>query len=236
MLDILSTYWQPLLMGQFPKGVLGGVALTLVLSVLGLVLAFPLSILLALARLSHRRWLRYPSTVLVYVVRGLPLLMLIFWAYFLIPVMTGFTVSAFTTLLCSLVIYEAAYLSEVVRAGILAIPSGQVEAARALGMTPGATLRKVVLPQALHHMTPSLVNQFASLVKETSLGYVISVQELTSVAGRINSELLTKPFEVFTILALTYFTLCLAIAGIARAMEQREIRRRTAPHLQAPTA
>lgn len=236
MLEILSTYWQPLLMGQFPKGVLGGVALTLVLSLLGLVIAFPLSIALALARLSPRKWLRYPSTVLVYVVRGMPLLMLIFWAYFLIPLMTGFTLSPFYTLLCSLVIYEAAYLSEVVRAGIVAIPTGQIEAARALGMTSSATMRKVILPQALHNVTPSLVNQFASLVKETSLGYVISVQELTSVAGRINSELLTKPFEVFSILALTYFTLCLGIATLARMQEQRVIRQRAGTHHRSTSA
>jgi len=235
MFDILLNNWNTLLVGQYPRGPLGGVALTLVLSVLGLLLAFPLSIGLALCRLSPYAWLRYPSAALVYVVRGLPLLMLIFWAYFLLPALTGFAVSAFVTLLCSLVLYEAAYLSEVIRAGILAIPAGQREAAKALGLGPVRTMTKVILPQAIYNMTPSIVNQFASLVKETSLGYVISVQELTSAANRLNSELLTKPFEVFSILALTYFVVCVCIALVARALEQRVTRKRAglAPTPQA---
>ena len=226
MFDILLNNWHTLLVGQYPRGPLGGVALTLALSVLGLLLAFPLSIGLALCRLSPYAWLRYPSAALVYVVRGLPLLMLIFWAYFLLPALTGFAVSAFVTLLCSLVLYEAAYLSEVIRAGILAIPAGQREAAKALGLGPVRTMTKVILPQAIYNMTPSIVNQFASLVKETSLGYVISVQELTSAANRLNSELLTKPFEVFSILALTYFVVCVCIALVARSLEQRVTRKR----------
>ena len=106
---------------------------TLILSVLGIVLAFPLSVLLALARISPWRLLRWPATALVYVVRGVPLLMVILWVYFLVPLLIGRNVSGFTTMLCTLVIYEGAYLSEVVRAGIQALPRGQMEAARALG-------------------------------------------------------------------------------------------------------
>lgn len=226
MLEVLNSGWHTLLLGQFPAGALGGVALTILLSLAGLALAFPLSIVLALCRLSPYGFLRHPATVLVYVVRGLPLVMLIFWSYFLLPLVTGITVGGVATLLCSLVIYEAAYLSEVIRAGLQALPAGQREAARALGMGPVATMRHVLLPQALYNMTPSIVNQFASLVKETSLGYVISVQELTSAANRLNSELLTKPFEVFFILALSYFALCSAITGLSRCLEQRITRKR----------
>ncbi len=226
MLDIIQNHYQLLLVGTFPNGPLGGLALTLILSVLGLIAAFPLSILLALGRLSPVAPIRYAATTVVYVVRGTPLLMLIFWSYFLLPLLIGNTVSAFATLLCSLVIYEAAYLSEVVRAGIVALPPGQVEAARALGFGRAKTMAYIVLPQAIYNMLPSLVSQFASLIKETSLGYVISVHELTSAANRLNSELLTKPFEVFSILALTYFLVCTFVTFVAHVLERRVARRR----------
>ncbi|RTZ41497.1 amino acid ABC transporter permease [Candidimonas sp. SYP-B2681] len=226
MLDIIQNHYQLLLVGTFPNGPLGGLALTLILSVLGLIAAFPLSILLALGRLSPIGPIRYVATTIVYVVRGTPLLMLIFWSYFLLPLLIGNTVSAFATLLCSLVIYEAAYLSEVVRAGIVALPPGQVEAARALGFGRAKTMVYIVLPQAIYNMLPSLVSQFASLIKETSLGYVISVHELTSAANRLNSELLTKPFEVFSILALTYFLVCTFVTFVAHVIERRVARRR----------
>lgn len=226
MLDIIQNHYQLLLVGTFPNGPLGGLALTLILSVLGLIAAFPLSILLALGRLSPIVPIRYAATTVVYVVRGTPLLMLIFWSYFLLPLLIGNTVSAFATLLCSLVIYEAAYLSEVVRAGIVALPPGQVEAARALGFGRAKTMAYIVLPQAIYNMLPSLVSQFASLIKETSLGYVISVHELTSAANRLNSELLTKPFEVFSILALTYFLVCTFVTFVAHVLERRVARRR----------
>lgn len=226
MWDIIQNHYQLLLLGTFPQGPLGGLALTLVLSILGLCISFPLSILLALGRLSKFPPVYYLATTIVYVVRGTPLLMLIFWSYFLLPLLIGNTVNPFVTLLCSLVIYEAAYLSEVVRAGIVALPPGQAEAARALGFGRAKTMIYIVLPQAIYNMLPSIVSQFASLIKETSLGYVISVQELTSAANRLNSELLTKPFEVFAILALTYFLVCSTVTFIAHVLERRIAKRR----------
>ena len=131
--EILRDNWLLLLIGQYPYGPLGGIAATLILSVLGIALAFPLSVALALARLSPWIALRWPVTALVYAVRGIPLLMIILWTYFLLPILLGHVVSGFATMLCTLVLYEACYLSEVVRAGIEALPKGQGEAARSLG-------------------------------------------------------------------------------------------------------
>ncbi len=227
MFDILRDNWQLLLVGQYPQGPLGGLALTLILSVLGLVVSFPISILLAVARVSPLRVFRLPATIIVYVVRGVPLVMLIFWSYFLVPLLAGHSVTGFTTLLCTLVIYEAAYLSEVVRAGIEALPSGQTEAARALGLSYMQTLRQIILPQAIYNMVPSIVSQFVSTIKETSLGYVISVQELTFSANQVNTNLLTCPFEVFLILALTYFAVCFCLTQVAHSLERRVTRRRS---------
>ncbi|MDA8520154.1 amino acid ABC transporter permease [Acidovorax sp. NCPPB 4044] len=226
MQEILRDYLPSLLIGQYPNGPLGGLALTLILSVLGLGLAFPLSIALALCRLSPWAIVRWPSTVIVYVVRGIPLVMLVFWSYFLVPVLIGRPTSAFTTLVVTLVIYQAAYMSEIVRAGIEALPKGQTEASRSLGMTYGLAMRQVVLPQALYNMLPSLISQFVSTIKETSIGYVISVHELTYSANMVNSSLLTKPLQVFVTLSLIYFVVCFALTQSARAVERRVERRR----------
>lgn len=221
MFEIIANNWQQLLVGQYPHGALGGLALTLILSLVGLLISFPLSIVLAFCRISPYKIFNIPATVLVYVVRGLPLVMLVFWSYFLVPIMVGQNVSGFTALICTLVIYEAAYLSEVVRAGIQSVPEGQVEAARSLGMSYSKTMIKVVLPQALYNMVPSLIGQFVSLIKETSIGYVISVQEMTFSANQINTQLLTKPFEIFAILAIAYYLLCFSLTQLAHYAERR---------------
>lgn len=223
---IIQDHWALLLLGQYPNGPLGGLAVTFALSILGLAFAFPLGVGIALARVSPFRWLRVPAAVVVHVVRGVPLIMLIFWAYFFLPLLVGRPLGGFATMLATLVIYEAAYLSEVVRSGIEGLPKGQVEAARAVGLSHLQTTFKVILPQALHNMLPALISQFVSTIKETSLGYVISVNEVTFSANQVNSALLTKPFEVFFFLAAIYFTLCFSLTQLARAVERRVSRRR----------
>ena len=141
LIKIVSDNWLLLLVGQYPSGPLGGLAATLILSVLGIALAFPLSVLVALARISPWKLLRWPATALVYGARGIPLLLIILWVYFLVPVLIGRNVSGFTTMVTTLVLYQAAFLSEVVRAGIEALPRGQMEAARALSEADGQTYR-----------------------------------------------------------------------------------------------
>lgn len=226
IISILRDHGMLLLVGQYPHGPLGGLVITFVLSVLGLLLAFPLGVAIALARVSPLAWLRRPATVLVYVVRGVPLIMFIFWVYFFIPLLIGQTVSGFTTMLVTLVIYQAAYLAEIVRAGIEALPRGQMEAARAVGLSYLQATFKVILPQALYNMVPAMISQFVSTIKETSLGYVISVNELTFAANQVNSTLLTKPFEVYLILAAIYFVLCFSLTQLARRVERRIARKR----------
>ena len=224
---IVADNWLLLLIGQYPNGPLGGLVCTLILSVLGIVLAFPLSVLLALARISPWRLLRAPATALVYVARGVPLLMIILWVYFLVPLMIGRDVSGFTTMVCTLVIYEGAFLSEVVRAGIQALPRGQMEAARALGHSYLGAMWSVILPQALYNMLPSMLSQFVSTIKETTLGYVINVHELTFAASQVNNQLLTKPFHVYFILALIYFIVCWSLTQLAQWLERRIARKRS---------
>lgn len=226
MFDILRDNWTLLLIGQYPHGPIGGIVLTILLSLSALAIAFPLGILVALARISPLRVLRAPATALVYGVRGVPLLMVIFWVYFLVPVLTGYPVTGFVTMLCALVVYDSAYLGEIIRAGIEGLPRGQTEASRALGLSYLKTMRAVILPQALYNVVPSMVTQFVSTIKETSLGYIINVQEISFAADQINNRLLTKPFPVYLILALSYFALCYALTQFAHYLERRVTRKR----------
>jgi polar amino acid transport system permease protein len=226
MFEILRDNWALLLIGQYPHGPVGGIVLTILLSVAALALAFPLGILVALARISPFRVLRAPATALVYMVRGIPLLMVVFWVYFLVPVLTGYPVTGFVTMLCALVVYDSAYLGEIIRGGIESLPKGQTEASRALGMSYLKTMRSVVLPQTLYNVVPSMITQFVSTIKETSLGYIINVQEISFAADQINNRLLTKPFPVYLILALSYFVLCYALTQLAQAFERRVTRKR----------
>jgi polar amino acid transport system permease protein len=225
--DIIRDNWLLFLIGQYPHGPLGGLALTLLLSVAGLFLAFPVSIVLALCRTGPNRFAYRLATAIVYLIRGVPLVLLVFWCYYLVPVLLGHTVSGVTTLICTLVIYEGAYLSEVIRAGIVSLPTGQTEASRALGLGYWRTTVYVILPQAIYNMVPSIISQFVSIIKETSIGYVISVQELTFAANTVNNMLLTRPFEVFVILAITYYVVCFALTAAAKHMEKTVARKRT---------
>ncbi|WP_343584359.1 amino acid ABC transporter permease [Herbaspirillum sp.] len=219
--NIVTTYGLQLLIGEFPRGPLGGLALTLILAVSGLVCAFPLAVLFGIARTSSIRAIALPAAAIVHTLRGLPVLMLIFWAYFIVPLLTGKSISGTTTVICALVAYEVAFLGEVIKAGIQAIPKGQVEASRSLGMSYFKTLQDVVLPQALFNMIPSILNQLISLIKNTSLAYIISVNELTYAAYQVNAQLLTKPFQVYFLLAMTYFAICYGLSSMVGLAERR---------------
>jgi polar amino acid transport system permease protein len=225
--DIVRDNWLLLLIGQYPNGPLGGIAATLILSVLGIACAFPLGVLLALASLSPWRALRWPVFALVYLARGIPLLLIILWVYFLLPLLIGQSVPGFVTMLVTLAIYEAAFISEIVRGGIQALPRGQMDAARALGHGHLGAMRWVILPQALFNTIPSILSQFVSTIKETTLGYIINVPELTFAAGQVNNRLMTKPFEVYAILAIAYFVVCWTLTWLAHVLERRIAASRT---------
>lgn len=221
MIEIVQNMWKLFLIGAYPHGPLGGLAGTLIMAVLCLAASFPMAILLAMGRISANRLFRWPAFAVIYVMRGTPFLMVIFWAYFLVPLMLGFPVGAFTIMVVALVLYESAYLAEVIRAGIEALPKGQTEAAESLGMSRFAIMITVILPQALYNSMPGMLNQFVSIIKETSIGSVIGVQEFTFAAAQVNSILVTKPLEVFGLLAITYFCVCGTLSLAVRYFEGR---------------
>jgi polar amino acid transport system permease protein len=144
----------------------------------------------------------------------------------MVPLLIGANVPGFVTMLVTLVLYEGAFLSEVVRGGIVALGRGQMEAARALGHSYLGAMFYVILPQALYNVIPSILSQFVSTIKETTLGYVINVPELTFAANQVNNQLLTKPFQVFFLLAIIYDLVCWTLTQLAFLLERRITRRR----------
>lgn len=220
MLDILATYGLYFLVGQYPNGPLGGLAMTLLLASGALLLALPVGACLALGRVSPISSIRWTSATVVHAVRCTPLLMVIFWAYFLLPVITGQKTGQFGTMLAALVIFDGAYLAEIIRAGIQGLPKGQTETARSLGLSYLQSMRLVILPQAARNMLPSLVNQFVSTIKATSLGYIISLPEVSYVSSQIANQALNKTASVYGLLALTYFILCFGLSRFSYWLER----------------
>ena len=195
-----------------------------------LALSFPLAVVVGVARTAERRGVALAAAGYTNAIRGLPLLLVVFWSYYALPLLVGASIQAESMMVAALTIYESAYLGEIVRAGLLALPAGQAEAARSLGLGRWATLRKVLLPQALFNMIPSFLNQFIVVLKNTSVAYVIGVNEVTNQAYQINSQLLSKPFEVFAILAAIYFGLAKllgrGVGWVERRMGQRAVEAR----------
>jgi len=193
---------------------------TLRLAIPSIVLGFILGIFIGLGRLSRRAWIRIPATWYVEFFRGVPLVMVIFWIWFIIPIVLQIKIPEFGVALTAFVIFEAAYLGEIVRAGIQSVPRGQVEAATAVGLSESATMRHVVLPQALRNMIPSLVTQFIVLFKDTSLASIIGFMDLTKAAQVVNNREI-RPFELYLFIAVVYWVCTYSMSRYARSLEKR---------------
>ena len=198
-------------------GFVGG---TLRLAIPAIVLGFLLGIFIGLARLARAKWLYMPATVYVEFFRGVPLVMVIFWIWFVIPQLLRFPIPEYGVALTAFVIFEAAYFGEIVRAGVQSVPRGQVEAATALGLRPGQVMRRVVLPQALRNMVPALVTQMIVLFKDTSLASIIGYVDLTKAAQIVNNREI-RPFELYLFIAVVYWVCTYAMSRFARRYEQR---------------
>jgi polar amino acid transport system permease protein len=209
------------LIGSYPHGSLGGAALTLYLATVSCALSFVGGLALGLLSVSHNRTIKYATLAITNILRGLPLLMVIFWMYFLLPVVMGYPIPELWTVIAALTLFTSASMSHIVRAGIEAIPSGQMEAALSSGLRRRQAMLYVVLPQALRNMLPSFVNQFVSLIKDTSLAYIVGVSELTQVGTQINNRSMIHPTEIFLFVAVVYFIICYSFTSLSRWLERR---------------
>mgnify|MGYP003351134492 CR=1 FL=1 len=185
---------------------LQGVGMTVLLTVLTMAAAIPGGIVLALMRLSNSRVLSTASLVFVEFFRNLPLILVVYWAFYVLPVLTDLQFSAFTTGLVALCLNVSAYNAETFRAGIHSIRKGQTEAAIAMGMSRWQAMRQVVIPQAWRRVLPVLASTWVSLFKDTSLVSVIAVGELAHVAMQIRSQSF-RVLEMLTAMAVIYWLL-----------------------------
>jgi polar amino acid transport system permease protein len=209
------------LIGSYPHGSLGGVALTLYLAVTSCALSFIGGLILGMLSISRNRVVRYSTLAVINAVRGIPLLMVIFWMYFLVPSLLGRPVPESQTVITALTLFTSAYMAQIVRAGIEGIPRGQMEAALSTGLRHWQAMIYVVLPQGLRNMVPSFVNQFVSLIKDTSLAYIVGVSELTHVATQVNNRSMIYPTEIFLFVAVVYFIICYFFTSLSRSLERR---------------
>jgi His/Glu/Gln/Arg/opine family amino acid ABC transporter permease subunit len=190
------------------------------LAIPAIVLGFLLGIAVGLARLAETRWISLPATLYVELFRGVPLVMVIFWIWFIVPQLLNRAIPEYGVALTAFVIFEAAYFGEIVRAGVQSVPRGQVEAATALGLTATKTMAYVILPQALRNMVPSLVTQMIVLFKDTSLASIIGYVDLTKAAQIVNNREI-RPFELYLFIAVVYFVCTYSMSLLARRLERK---------------
>jgi His/Glu/Gln/Arg/opine family amino acid ABC transporter permease subunit len=193
---------------------------TLRLAVPAIVLGFILGTAIGLARLARARWLCFAAATYVEFFRGVPLVMVIFWFWFIVPALMGKSLPEYSVALTAFVMFEAAYLAEIVRSGIQSVPRGQVEAATATGLAHRQMMRHVILPQALRNMIPALVTQFIVLLKDTSLASIIGYVDLTKAAQIVNNREI-RPFELYLCIAIVYWLSSYGMSRYARYCEYR---------------
>lgn len=199
--------------------ILHGFWLTIKIVVLAIAIGLPFGVLLALARRSRPRILRWASTAFIEVFRNTPFIIQVFLIYYVLP-FYGLRLPAEQVGVLALAAFGSAYFAEVIRGGIEAMPAGQLESARAIGMSEMQAMRYVVLPQALGVILPPLTNQMLSLIKESAILSTITVQEMTMTALRIQGETF-RPFEAFIMIALLYWLLNEVVAMGMRWLERR---------------
>ena len=211
---------QPVLYERLLEGLIN----TLKAAGYALVLATVLGVVLAFGRLSHSAVLRLPAIAVIELFRALPLLLLILGIFLAYPILVGRSLDPLYALVAGLTLYNGAVIAEIVRAGIQSLPRGQSEAALSIGLTRGQNLRLVLLPQAVRVMLPALISQLVVLLKDTSLGFVISYPELLR-TGQQTVQVLDNPLQLFVLIAIIYILINLVLSSIATVLEGR--RRRT---------
>jgi polar amino acid transport system permease protein len=209
------------LLGSYPKGEIGGLLLNIILAILAICLSFVFGVLLGYSRLSCRLYVKLPCIAFIETVRSTPLIMIIFWFYFFLPYIFGGSISVFWSAVISLSVYAAAYQAEIVRAGIMAVPKGQLEAALSTGMTRFQSMRYIVLPQAFKMMIPSFVSFFVSLFKDTSTTYIIGVVELIQTGVIISQRQPDRMYAAYLSMAIGFWLVCFSMSHLARRLEKK---------------
>ena len=212
----LSFYNWELFTNYILKGLLFSLQLTIFATVGGIIFGT----FLALMRLSGKSPLVYIATIYVNVMRSIPLVMVILWFFLLIPLLIGRPIGADLSATITFIAFEAAFFSEIVRAGIQSVPKGQSFAAQALGMSYGQNMRLVVLPQAFRNMIPVFMTQTIVLFQDTSLVYAIGAYDLLK-GFEIAGKNYGRPIETYILAAATYFVICFSLSKVVRIIQAK---------------
>lgn len=228
-LAVITDNLDYLLWGRLADGIPGGVALTLIMAVGAAVLALPIGILLAGIAWRYGGVVRRLLFFWAELIRGIPLIFVIFWLWYLLPMLTGSDLPGAVTVTLALAWFTSASVMHSVLAGLHSLPYGQFEAARTQGFSSGQALRLILLPQALRNVQPSLVGIFINLIKDTSLAFIVNVPELTTVAGQVNNRVQIYPMAIFIFTGAVYYLLCCGLSLLAnRHFAKRGANRRYA--------
>ena len=198
------------------KGLIFSVQLTLIAMVGGILLGTAL----ALMRLSSKNWLVVPAAAYVNTMRSIPLVMVILWFFLLIPLLIGRPMGAELSAMVTFTLFEAAYYSEIMRAGIQSVPKGQVHAGYAVGMSYGQTMQLIVLPQAFRNMLPVLLTQTIILFQDTSLVYAIGAYDMLK-GFEIAGKNFNRPVETYLVAAVVYFVICFSLSMTVRRLQNK---------------
>jgi polar amino acid transport system permease protein len=215
--------WDTVLGSNFDF-LMSGLQMTLVISAATLALAMIAGLIIALLDMSRFPPARWIGLTFGEIIRNTPILVQLLWVYYVLPIVFNIRVSSLAGILIGLSLYMAAFISEVYRAGIQAVPKGQREAAQVLGLTPVQSFMRIVLPQAIRMTLPPLASNFVQLIKFSSLGAVISVSEITRRGMELSSSTF-RPLEIFSFIAVVYFFICWPLAMAIRIWEGRLARR-----------
>ncbi|GAA2877769.1 amino acid ABC transporter permease [Nonomuraea rubra] len=220
--------WQPFLQWEtWDFYIIPGLIGTLRAAAVAAVLALAFGAIFGLARLSDHKWIRVPAGVVVEVFRAIPLLLLIFFIFYLAPMIAGGGDYAFMAVVLGLMLYNGSVLAEVVRAGVHAVPKGQSEAAYAVGMRKNQVMRLVLLPQGVTAMMPAIVSQLVVLLKDTALGYIIAYVDLLNTGFKIlPARFFGSLIPAAIVIGVIYLALNMALSYLATWLEKRSRRSR----------
>ncbi|AMQ08021.1 amino acid ABC transporter permease [Sporosarcina psychrophila] len=199
-----------------------GALKTLEISAIALLIAIPIGIIFGLGRISRNKFFRLISSIYVEVMRGVPLLVLLFWIFFVLGQFVR--LGSYWSAILGLAIFSGAFIAEIVRSGIQAVPKGQMEAARSSGMSHTNAMRYIVLPQAFRRVLPPLASQFIILVKDSSLVSVIAATDLTLNAKNLVATSF-RSLEIWTFVAIVYLIMTFSMSMIIRYFEKRLLSR-----------
>ena len=177
-----------------------------------------LGTLVGTTRLSSRKYIYYPATVYVNVLRSIPLILVIFWFYFLVPILVGRPLGDFVSASVAFIVFEASYFAEIIRAGIQSIPTGQMQAAYSTGLNYPKTMLYVIIPQALKNMIPSLLTQSVIIFQDTSLAYVIGLKEFLRSASVVDAREV-RSLELYSFVGIVYFFICYLMSVLSKRWE-----------------